>query len=245
MLKNKVALITGGSRGIGKAIALLFASQGATVAINYSSSEEEANEIVKEIEAMGGKAMAIGANVANGDDAKAMIKKVVDQYGALDILVNNAGITKDMLLLRMTELEFDDVIDVNLKGVFNCTKHASRIMMKKGGSIINMSSITGVIGNIGQSNYAASKAGVIGFTKSVAREFAGKNLRVNAIAPGFVETDMTDKLAQGIKDNLVLNIPMGRIGKAEEVANTALFLASDLSSYITGQVIGVNGGMAM
>ena len=245
MLKNKVALITGGSRGIGKAIALLFASQGATVAINYSSSEEEANEIVKEIEAMGGKAMAIGANVANGDDAKAMIKKVVDQYGALDILVNNAGITKDMLLLRMTELEFDDVIDVNLKGVFNCTKHASRIMMKKGGSIINMSSITGVIGNIGQSNYAASKAGVIGFTKSVAREFAGKNLRVNAIAPGFVETDMTDKLAQGIKDNLVLNIPMGRIGKAEEIANTALFLASDLSSYITGQVIGVNGGMAM
>ncbi len=245
MLKDKVALITGGSRGIGKAIALLFASQGAIVAINYSSSEDEANQIVAEIEKMGGQAMAIGANVANGDDAKAMIKKVVSAYGTLDILVNNAGITKDMLLLRMTELEFDDVIDVNLKGVFNCTKHASRIMMKKGGSIINMSSITGVIGNIGQSNYAASKAGVIGFTKSVAREFAGKNLRVNAIAPGFVETDMTDKLQQGIKDNLVLNIPMGRIGEAKEIANTALFLASDLSSYITGQVIGVNGGMAM
>ncbi len=245
MLKDKVALITGGSRGIGKAIALLFASQGALVAINYSSSEDEANEIVKEIESMGGRAMAIGANVANGDDAKAMIKKVVSEFGTLDMLVNNAGITKDMLLLRMTELEFDDVIDVNLKGVFNCTKHASRIMMKKGGSIINMSSITGVIGNIGQSNYSASKAGVIGFTKSVAREFAGKNLRVNAIAPGFVETDMTDKLAQGIKDNIVLNIPMGRIGDAKEVANTALFLASDLSSYITGQVIGVNGGMAM
>lgn len=245
MLKDKVALITGGSRGIGKAIALLFASQGATVAINYSSSEDEANQIVKEIESMGGKAMAIGANVANGEDAKAMIKKVVSQYGSLDILVNNAGITKDMLLLRMTELEFGDVIDVNLKGVFNCTKHASRVMMKKGGSIINMSSITGVIGNIGQSNYSASKAGVIGFTKSVAREFAGKNLRVNAIAPGFVETDMTDKLAQGIKDNLVLNIPMGRIGEAKEIANVALFLASDLSSYITGQVIGVNGGMAM
>ncbi len=245
MLKNKVALITGGSRGIGKAIALLFASQGATVAINYSSSEDEAKQIVKEIEEMGGKAMVVGANVANGEDAKLMIKKVVDAYGTLDILVNNAGITKDMLLLRMTELEFDDVIDVNLKGVFNCTKHASRIMMKKGGSIINMSSITGVIGNIGQSNYAASKAGVIGFTKSVAREFAGKNLRVNAIAPGFVETDMTDKLQQGIKDNLVLNIPMGRIGKAEEIASVALFLASDLSSYITGQVIGVNGGMAM
>ena len=245
MLKNKVALITGGSRGIGKAVALLFASQGATVAINYSSSEDEAKQVVEEIQRMGGKAMAIGANVANGEDAKAMIKKVVSAYGSLDILVNNAGITKDMLLLRMTELEFDDVIDVNLKGVFNCTKHASRIMMKKGGSIINMSSITGVIGNIGQSNYAASKAGVIGFTKSVAREFAGKNLRINAIAPGFVETDMTDKLAQGIKDNLVLNIPMGRIGEAKEVANVALFLASDLSSYITGQVIGVNGGMAM
>ena len=245
MLKNKVALITGGSRGIGKAIALLFASQGATVAINYSSSEDEAVAIVKEIQDMGGKAMAIGANVANSEDAKAMIKKVVSEYGTLDILVNNAGITKDMLLLRMTELEFDDVIDVNLKGVFNCTKHASRIMMKKGGSIINMSSITGVIGNIGQSNYAASKAGVMGFTKSVAREFAGKNLRVNAIAPGFVETDMTDKLAQGIKDNLVLNIPMGRIGEAKEIANVALFLASDLSSYITGQVIGVNGGMSM
>ncbi|HHX62697.1 MAG TPA: 3-oxoacyl-[acyl-carrier-protein] reductase [Epulopiscium sp.] len=245
MLKNKVALITGGSRGIGKAIALLFASQGAVVVINYSSSEDEADQIVKEIEEMGGKAMAIGANVANGEDAKAMIKKVVSEYGTLDILVNNAGITKDMLLLRMTELEFDDVIDVNLKGVFNCTKHASRVMMKKGGSIINMSSISGVIGNIGQSNYAASKAGVIGFTKSVAREFAGKNLRVNVIAPGFVETDMTDKLAQGIKDNLVLNIPMGRIGDAKEIANTALFLASDLSSYITGQVINVNGGMAM
>ena len=245
MLKNKVALITGGSRGIGKAIALLFASQGAKVAINYSSSKDEANKIVKQIEEMGGEAIAVGANVANSQDAKQMISKVIEQYGTLDILVNNAGITKDMLLLRMTELEFDDVIDVNLKGVFNCTKHAGRIMMKKGGSIINMSSITGVIGNIGQSNYSASKAGVIGFTKSVAREFAGKNLRVNAIAPGFIETDMTDKLQQGIKDNLVLNIPMGRIGEAEEVANVALFLASDLSSYITGQVIGVNGGMTM
>lgn len=245
MLKDKVALITGGSRGIGKAIALSFASQGAIVAINYSSSEDEALEIVKEIEKTGGKAMAIGANVANGEDAKAMIKKVVAKYGTLDILVNNAGITKDMLLLRMTEQEFDDVIDVNLKGVFNCTKHASRTMMRKGGSIINMSSITGVIGNIGQSNYSASKAGVIGFTKSVAREFAGKNLRINAIAPGFIETDMTDKLGEGIKDNLLVNIPMGRIGEAEEIANVALFLASDLSSYVTGQVIGVNGGMSM
>ena len=245
MLKGKVALITGGSRGIGKAIALLFASQGATVALNYSSSQHEANAIVKEIEEMGGKAIAIGANVAIGDDAKAMIKEVVSTYGTLDILVNNAGITKDMLLLRMSEKEFDDVIDVNLKGVFNCTKHASRVMMKKGGSIINMSSISGVIGNIGQSNYSASKSGVIGFTKSVAREFASKNLRVNAIAPGFIKTDMTESLSDGIKGDLVRNIPMGRMGDAEEIANVALFLASDLSSYITGQVIDVNGGMSM
>lgn len=245
MLKDKVALITGGSRGIGKATALLFGRQGATVAINYSSSEDQALSIVKEIQAMGGKAMAIGANVANGQDAKAMMKKVKAEYGTIDILVNNAGITKDMLLLRMTEAEFDDVISVNLKGVFNCTKHASRIMMRNGGSIINMSSVTGEIGNIGQSNYSAAKAGVIGFTKSVAREFAGKNLRINAITPGFIETDMTDKLPQGIKDNLITNIPMGRMGEAEEVAKAALFLASDLSSYITGQVISVNGGLAM
>lgn len=245
MLKDKVALITGGSRGIGKAIALLFAKQGATVALNYSSSQEEAKQIVKEIEAMGGKAIAIGANVANGDDAKAMVKQVVSTYGALDILVNNAGITKDMLLLRMTEQEFDDVINVNLKGVFNVTKHASRVMMKKGGSIINMSSISGVIGNIGQSNYAASKAGVIGFTKSVAREFAGRDLRINAIAPGFIQTDMTEKLSQGIKEDIVRNIPMERIGEPEEIASVALFLASDLSSYITGQVLNVNGGMSM
>ena len=245
MLKDKVALITGGSRGIGKAIALLFAKQGATVALNYSSSQEEAKQIVKEIEAMGGKAIAIGANVANGDDAKAMVKQVVSTYGTLDILVNNAGITKDMLLLRMTEQEFDDVINVNLKGVFNVTKHASRVMMKKGGSIINMSSISGVIGNIGQSNYAASKAGVIGFTKSVAREFAGRDLRINAIAPGFIKTDMTEKLSQGIKEDIVRNIPMERIGDPEEIAKVALFLASDLSSYITGQVLNVNGGMSM
>ena len=245
MLKDKVVLITGGSRGIGKAIALLFAKQGAKVALNYSSSQAEANEIVKEIENMGGKAVAIGANVANGEDAKSMIKQVISTYGSLDILVNNAGITKDMLLLRMTEKEFNDVIDVNLKGVFNVTKQASRVMMKKGGSIINMSSISGIIGNIGQSNYAASKAGVIGFTKSVAREFAGRNLRINAIAPGFIQTDMTEKLSDGIKENIIRNIPMERIGDPEEVAGVALFLASDLSSYITGQVLHVNGGMSM
>lgn len=245
MLKDKVALITGGSRGIGRAISLLFASQGAFLVVNYASSKDEAVSLVKEIEELGGGAIAVEANVANSQDVKSMIDVIVDKYGRLDILVNNAGITKDMLLLRMTEAEFDDVIDVNLKGVFNCTKHASRVMMKNGGSIINMSSISGLTGNIGQSNYSASKAGVIGFTKSVAREFAGKNLRVNAIAPGFIDTDMTDRLSGGIKDNLLANIPMGRMGKPEEVANTALFLASDLSAYITGQVIGVNGGMSM
>ena len=245
MLKDKVALITGGSRGIGRAISLLFASQGAFLVVNYASSKDEAVSLVKEIEELGGEAIAVEANVANSQDVKSMIDVIVDKYGRLDILVNNAGITKDMLLLRMTEAEFDDVIDVNLKGVFNCTKHASRVMMKNGGSIINMSSISGLTGNIGQSNYSASKAGVIGFTKSVAREFAGKNLRVNAIAPGFIDTDMTDRLSGGIKDNLLANIPMGRMGKPEEVANTALFLASDLSAYITGQVIGVNGGMSM
>lgn len=245
MLKGKVALITGASRGIGRAIAFVFAKQGATVAINYSSAVEEAHQIVKEIKAMGGQAMAIQANVANGEEVKEMIKSIIATYGTLDILVNNAGITKDMLLLRMTDREFDDVIQINLKGVFNCTKHASRIMMKKGGSIINMSSVVGLIGNIGQSNYAASKAGVIGFTQSVAREFASKKLRVNAIAPGFIKTDMTDKLSEGIKENMVRNIPVGRFGEAQEVANVALFLASDLSSYITGQVIHVDGGMVM
>lgn len=245
MLKDKVALITGGSRGIGRAIALLFARQGATVAINYSSSEEEANAVVTAIQDMGGKAMAIRANVACGQEAKDMIDEVMSKYGTLDILVNNAGITKDMLLLRMTDKEFDDVININLKGVFNCTKHGSRIMMKKGGSIINMSSVVGLIGNIGQSNYAASKAGVIGFTQSVAREFAGKKLRVNAIAPGFIQTEMTQNLSEGIKDSVVKNVPMGRFGEAEEVAKVALFLASDLSSYITGQVISVDGGMVM
>ncbi|NLI89465.1 MAG: 3-oxoacyl-[acyl-carrier-protein] reductase [Epulopiscium sp.] len=245
MLKDKVALITGGGRGIGKAISLLFANQGAIVAVNYTSSKDEAISLVKEIEELGGQAIAVKADVANSLEVKSMIDGIVDKYGRLDILVNNAGITKDMLLLRMTEAEFDDVIDVNLKGVFNCTKHASKAMIKNGGSIINMSSISGLVGNIGQSNYSASKAGVIGFTKSVAREFAGRDLRVNAIAPGFIDTDMTDKLSEGIKDNLLTNIPMGRMGRPEEVANTALFLASDLSAYITGQVIGVNGGMSM
>lgn len=247
MLKGKVAIITGSSNGIGKEIARIFSKNGAKVVINYpfERSKEAADEIVKEIEQAGGEAMAIMADVSKFDEAKALIKSTVDRFGTLDILVNNAGITKDMLLLRMTEDEFDDVIDINLKGVFNCMKHGSRIMMKKGGSIINMSSVVGLHGNIGQCNYSASKAGVIGMTKSAAREFASKNLRINAIAPGFIVSNMTDKLSEGIKENMLKEIPLGRFGNVGEIANVALFLASDLSSYITGEVIKVDGGMAM
>lgn len=247
MLKDKVALVTGSVRGIGKQIAACFARQGACVVINYSqeSRREEAEKVVKEIENEGGRAIALCGNVANFEEAQGLIAQAVEKFGKLDILVNNAGITKDMLLLRMSEAEFNAVLDVNLKGVFNCTKHATRAMMKTGGSIINMTSVVGITGNVGQSNYAASKAGVIGFTKSVAREFAGKKIRVNAIAPGFIVTDMTDVLSDQIKENVIGNIPMKRFGTSEEVAQAALFLASDLSSYITGEVIKVDGGMAM
>ncbi len=247
MLKDKVAVITGSVRGIGKAIAMCFAKQGASVVINYSSEarKEEAESVVTEIIALGGKAIALCANVAKFEEAQGLIEGAIAAFGKIDILVNNAGITKDMLLLRMTEKEFQDVLDVNLKGVFNCSKHATRAMMKTGGSIINMTSVIGINGNAGQSNYAASKAGVIGFTKSVAKEFAGKKIRVNAIAPGFITTDMTEVLPDRVKESAMASIPMKRFGDSEEVANVAVFLASDLSSYITGEVIKVDGGMAM
>ena len=247
MLKGKVALITGSVRGIGKAISLCFAKAGADVVINYTSdtSEREAKELVEEISQMGVKVIAIKADISKSGEAKNLIAEAIKTFGKLDILVNNAGITKDMLLLRMSEQEFDKVIEVNLKGTFNCTKEASRAMMKAGGSIINMTSVVGLSGNAGQSNYAASKAGVIGFTKSVAKEFAGKKLRVNAIAPGFIETDMTHVLADRVKEDVMRNIPMKRFGMSDEVAKVALFLASDLSSYVTGEVIRVDGGMAM
>ena len=247
MLKGKVALITGSVRGIGKAISLCFAKAGADVVINYTSdrSETDAKNLVEEIKQMGVKALAIKADISKSEEAKSLITEAIKNFGKLDILVNNAGITKDMLLLRMTEQEFDKVIEVNLKGVFNCTKEASRAMMKAGGSIINMTSVVGLSGNAGQSNYAASKAGVIGFTKSVAKEFAGKKLRVNAIAPGFIETDMTHVLPDKVKEDVMRNIPMKRFGASDEVAKVALFLASDLSSYVTGEVIRVDGGMAM
>ena len=247
MLKDKVAVITGSVRGIGKAIAMCFAKQGASVVINYSSEgrKEEAESVVAEIIALGGKAIALCGNVAKSEEAQGLIEGAIAAFGKLDILVNNAGITKDMLLLRMTEKEFQDVLDVNLKGVFNCTKHATKAMMKTGGSIINMTSVVGINGNAGQSNYAASKAGVIGFTKSVAKEFAGKKIRVNAIAPGFITTDMTEVLPERVKESVMTSIPMKRFGNSEEIANVVVFLASDLSSYITGEVIKVDGGMAM
>ena len=247
MLKGKVALITGSVRGIGKAISLCFAKAGADVVINYTSdtSELEAKKLVEEISQIGVKVIAIKADISKSGEAKNLIAEAIKTFGKLDILVNNAGITKDMLLLRMSEQEFDKVIEVNLKGTFNCTKEASRAMMKAGGSIINMTSVVGLSGNAGQSNYAASKAGVIGFTKSVAKEFAGKKLRVNAIAPGFIETDMTHVLADRVKEDVMRNIPMKRFGMSDEVAKVALFLASDLSSYVTGEVIRVDGGMAM
>ena len=247
MLKGKVALITGSVRGIGKAISLCFAKAGANIVINYTSdkSQEEAVQLVETLTQMGVEALAIQADISKNDEAKELIQTAITRFGKLDILVNNAGITKDMLLLRMTEQEFDQVLQVNLKGVFNCTKEATRAMLRTGGSIINMASVVGLNGNAGQSNYAASKAGVIGFTKSVAKEFAGKKLRVNAIAPGFIETDMTHVLSDAVKQDIMKNIPMKRFGVSEEVAQVALFLASDLSSYVTGEVIRVDGGMAM
>lgn len=247
MLKGKVALITGSVRGIGKAIAICLAEAGANVVINYSSENraEDAAKVVGEIKALGGEAIALKGNIALFEEAGYLIEETIKQFGKLDILVNNAGITKDMLLLRMTEAEFDKVLEVNLKGVFNCCKHAVKPMMKTGGSIINMTSVVGLNGNAGQSNYAASKAGIIGFTKSIAKEFAGKNIRVNAIAPGFIQTDMTDHLPNKIKENIIGKIPMKRMGTTQEIAQVALFLASDAASYVTGDVIRVDGGMAM
>lgn len=247
MLKGKVALITGSVRGIGKAISLCFAKAGAKIVLNYNSekSEEEAQKLVEEIQSLGTEVIAIKANVSIAEEAKQLVEAATTKFGRLDILVNNAGITKDMLLVRMSEKEFNEVLDVNLKGVFNCTKQVTRKMLRTGGCIINMTSVVGIVGNVGQSNYAASKAGVIGFTKSVAKEFAAKNIRINAIAPGFIQTDMTKVLSEQLKDEVIKNIPMKRFGASDEVAHVALFLASDLSSYITGEVIKVDGGMAM
>ncbi|MFC7061244.1 3-oxoacyl-[acyl-carrier-protein] reductase [Halobacillus seohaensis] len=246
MLKGQVALITGASRGIGRAIALELADQGAAVAVNYSGSEDKAEAVVQEIKENGGEAIKIQANVSNSEDVKRMVKEVVDQFGKLDILVNNAGITRDNLLMRMKEEEFDDVIDTNLKGVFVCTKGVTRQMMKqKHGRIINISSIVGVSGNAGQANYVAAKAGVIGLTKSNAKELASRNITVNAVAPGYITTDMTDQLTDDQREQMLSMIPLGRLGKGDDIARVVRFLASDDAEYITGQTIHVDGGMVM
>lgn len=246
MLKGKVAVVTGASRGIGKAIAKKLAERGATVIINFNGSEAKAQEVMDEIKEMGGNAEIVQCNVADFVACEAFLKEVVDKFGRIDILVNNAGITKDGLLMRMSEEDFGKVIDTNLKGTFNCMRFVSRQMMKqKSGRIINMSSVVGVCGNAGQVNYAASKAGVIGMTKSAAKELASRGITVNAIAPGFIETDMTNVLSDKVKEESVKQIPMGCFGQAEDIAAAVAFLASDEARYITGQVLHVDGGMAM
>lgn len=244
LLENKTALITGAARGIGKAIALKFAAHGAHVAFSDLAYDENAMNLEKELSAFGIKAKGYASDASSLADAEKLITHVVENFGTIDILVNNAGITRDNLLMRMEEKDWDMVLNINLKSVFNMTKSVQRFMLKqKNGSIINMSSVVGVSGNAGQSNYSASKSGMIGFTKSIAKELGSRNVRCNAIAPGFIETEMTAKLPQDVVENWVKNIPLRRSGKPEDVANLALFLASDLSSYITGQVITVCGGM--
>ena len=244
LLENKVALITGGSRGIGKGIVEVFAQQGAHVAFTFNSSAEAANALAKELSKDGVQVRAYQSDAAQFDQAEALVSNVLEDFGSVDILINNAGITKDNLLMRITEEDFDRVIEVNLKSVFNMTKAIQRTMLKqRHGSIINMSSIVGVQGNAGQTNYAASKAGIIGFSKSVALELGSRNIRCNVIAPGFIETEMTQKLDEATVQSWRDGIPLKRGGSPEDIANTCLYLASDLSSYVTGQVLHVDGGM--
>ncbi|MCC1231756.1 3-oxoacyl-[acyl-carrier-protein] reductase [Staphylococcus aureus] len=243
---TKSALVTGASRGIGRSIALQLAEEGYNVAVNYAGSKEKAEAVVEEIKAKGVDSFAIQANVADADEVKAMIKEVVSQFGSLDVLVNNAGITRDNLLMRMTEQEWDDVIDTNLKGVFNCIQKATPQMLRqRSGAIINLSSVVGAVGNPGQANYVATKAGVIGLTKSAARELASRGITVNAVAPGFIVSDMTDALSDELKEQMLTQIPLARFGQDTDIANTVAFLASDKAKYITGQTIHVNGGMYM
>lgn len=246
MLAGKVALVTGASRGIGKAIACKLAREGAKVIINYNGSKEKAEAVKSEIEAAGGQAEVYQCDVSDYTACETFIQTVIKEEGSLDILVNNAGITKDGLLMKMSEEDFDKVLDTNLKGAFNTIRFASRQMLRqKGGRIINMSSVVGVSGNAGQANYAASKAGVIGLTKAAARELASRGITVNAIAPGFIETDMTDVLSDKVKEAFEAQIPLGHFGKPEDVAAAAAFLASEEARYITGQVLHVDGGMVM
>ncbi len=246
MFKDRVAIVTGAARGIGKAVALRLASQGATVVVNYAGSEAVANEVVETIKSNGGEAYAYKCNVADYAAVEQMVADVVAKYGHVDILVNNAGITKDNLILKMTEQDFEDVINVNLKGAFNGIKAVTKQMMKQRyGRIINMSSVVGAMGNAGQANYCASKAGVIGLTMSSARELASRNITVNAVAPGFIDTDMTKVLPDNVKEALLAQIPAKKLGSTDDIANAVEFLAKEDSAYITGQVIHINGGLYM
>ncbi len=244
LLEGKVALVTGGSRGIGEAIVRKFAEHGADVAFTYLSSEERAKTVEAALKELGSNAKAYRSDASSYTQAEALIKNVLEDYGKVDILINNAGITRDTLMLRMTEEQWDKVIETNLKSVFNLTKHVLRSMLKnRAGSIINMSSVVGVFGNAGQANYAASKAGIFGFTKSIAKEVGSRNIRCNAIAPGFIETDMTDELDDKTKEAFLAGIPMKRLGQGSEVADACLFLASDMSKYISGQTLSVCGAL--
>ena len=246
MLEGKIALVTGAAKGIGRAIALALAADGATVIVNYNGSAQKAEAVVDEIKALGKDSEAYQCNVANTADVDAMIKDVIKRYGSLDILVNNAGITRDNLIMKMSEEDFDAVIDANLKGCFNTIKAVSRQMLKqRAGRIINITSVSGILGNAGQANYSASKAGVIGLTKSVARELSSRGITCNAVAPGFIDTEMTAQMADKAKEAVQAQIPLGRVGKVDDIAEVVTFLASEKASYITGQVISVDGGMSI
>lgn len=245
-LEGKVAVVTGASRGIGRAIALKLADEGAKVVVNYSGSQAKAEEVVAMIQENGGEAIAVKASVSQTEEVTALMDKAVKTFGSLDILVNNAGITRDNLLMRMKEDEWDDVLATNLKGVFLCTKAVTRQMMKqRAGRIINISSIVGVAGNAGQANYVAAKAGVIGLTKTTAKELASRNILVNAIAPGFIETEMTDQLSEELKQGMLTQIPLAKLGQPEDIAKAVAFLASDDANYMTGQTLHIDGGMVM
>lgn len=246
MLKDKIALITGASRGIGRQIAISMAKQGAAVIVNYNGSREAAEKVVDTITEAGGRAELYACDVSDYEAVAGMLQYITDKYNRLDILVNNAGITRDGLMLKMTEEDFSKVIDINLKGAFHCIRHSQKMMLKqRSGRIINLSSVVGLHGNAGQANYAASKAGIIGLTKAVAKEVAGRGITVNAIAPGYIDTDMTQVLSDAVREKVIAQVPLGRMGNVNDIADTAVFLASDMASYITGQVISVDGGMSI